>query len=284
MKIRSAAICRLLNRCFPRAAVPALGARQDHLAYARWEFETAGESLQQFAPHHDIRKKRVLDLGCGLGGKSVWYALNGAREVVAVDQDPERVERAAEFAEDKQAYNTTFLVRDAGRLEGLEDGRFQLALLNDAFEHLERPAEAMLECWRLLEPGGTMQLVFPPFGSPWGAHLFAYVTIPWAQHFFADEPLLEVWKEGFRAAAGDGGGLITTQKLAEVEAARTVAQLRQLNRMTIRRFNALVDASPFMPALVREHVPRWVFPRPGKNWYLRERLVTRVTAVLEKQG
>jgi len=204
--------------------------------------------------------------------------------VVAVDQDPERVERAAEFAEDKQAYNTTFLVRDAGRLEGLEDGRFQLALLNDAFEHLERPAEAMLECWRLLEPGGTMQLVFPPFGSPWGGHLFAYVTIPWAQHFFADEPLLEVWKEGFRAAAGDGGGLITTQKLAEVEAARTVAQLRQLNRMTIRRFNALVDASPFMPALVREHVPRWVFPRPGKNWYLRERLVTRVTAVLEKQG
>ena len=99
----------------------------------------------------------------------------------------------------------------------------------------------------------------------------------------ADEPLLDVWKEGFRADAGDGSGMITRRKLEEVEAAGTVAQLRQLNKMTIRRFRSLVDASPFTPALIREHVPRWVFPRPRQNWYLRERLVTRVTAVLEKR-
>jgi SAM-dependent methyltransferase len=283
MKIRSSAICRLLNRCFPRAGTPALGRRRDHLAYVEWEFANAGEPLREFSPHHDIRLKRILDVGCGLGGKSAWYALNGAKEVVAVDLDPERVERAAEFAAGKRADNARFLVQDAGRLEGLEDGRFQMVLLNDAFEHLERPAEALMECWRVLAPGGTMHIVFPPYGSPWGAHLFAYVKIPWAQRLFADEPLLEVWKEGFRGDAGDGSGMITQRKLEEVEAAGTVAQLRQLNKMTIRRFRSLVDASPFTPALIRERVPRWVFPRPRRNWYLRERLVTRVTAVLEKR-
>jgi len=76
--------------------------------------------------------------------------------------------------------------------------------------------------------------------------------------------------------------MITPKKLAEVEAARTVAQLRQLNRMTIRRFRALAAASPFSLALFREHMPRWIRPRPKRNLYLREHLVTRVTAVLQK--
>ncbi len=282
MKIKSTAICRLVNRCFPRAGAPALGKRRDHLAFAQWEYDNAGDSLRGFSPYHDIRLKRLLDVGCGLGGKSAWYARNGAKEVVAVDLDPERVERAAGFAASRNARNTSFLVRDAGRLEGLEDNRFQVVLFNDAFEHLQRPAEALLECYRVLEPGGTAHIVFPPYGSPWGAHLFAYVRIPWAQLFFANEPLLEVWKEGFRADAGDGSGMITPKKLNEVEAARTVAQLRQLNRMTIRRFRALVAASPFTLTLVREHVPRWVVPRPKRNLFLREHLVTRVTAVLQK--
>jgi len=288
MKINSTAICRLVNRCFTAtplgrlAGAPALGQRRDHLAYAEWEFASAGDSLRLFSPHHQIRGKSILDVGCGLGGKSAWYALNGAEEVVAVDRDPERVERAAGFAESKDAHNARFLVRDASRLEGLADGRFQTVLFNDAFEHLEQPAEALAECHRVLAPGGTAHIVFPPYGSPWGAHLFAYVRVPWAQFLFADEPLLEIWKEGFRADAGDGSGMITPGKLKEVEAARTVAQLRQLNRMTIRRFRALAAASPFTLALVREHTPKWVIPRPKRNLFLREHLVTRVTAVLQK--
>jgi SAM-dependent methyltransferase len=282
MKITSTTVCRRLDRCFPRAAAPALGKRRDHLAYAEWEFAAAKDSLAEFEPYHQITGKRILDVGCGLGGKSTWYALNGAEEVVAVDLDPERVERAARFADSKQADNVRFLVQDAARLEGLEQGRFQVVLLNDAFEHIDKPVEALARFHQLLAPGGTVQIVFPPYGSPWGAHLFAHIRIPWAQLIFADEPLLALWKERFRTEAGDGSGLITAGKLREVEAARTVAQLRQLNRMTISRFNRLVEASPFRPLLVREHTPRWVIPRPRKNLFLREHLVTRVTAVLVK--
>jgi SAM-dependent methyltransferase len=283
MKMRSASLCRLVNRCFPRTAAPCLGARRDHRSFASWEFDNAGGSLDAFGPHGEIRGKRVLDIGCGLGGKSVWYALHGADEVVAVDLDPERVERAAAFAAGKGADNIRFLVRDASTLEGLEDGRFHLALFNDAFEHLAEPGAALTECRRVLAPGGAALVVFPPWRSPWGAHLFAYVGIPWAQLLFADEPLLTLWKEGFRRAAGDGGGLITPAKLAEVEAAQTVAELRQLNRMTIERFNELVQASPLTPVTVREHTPRWVVPRPRRNLFLREHLVTRVTAVLKNE-
>jgi len=282
MKIRSTSLCRLLNRCFPRTAAPCLGSRRNHRSYAAWEFDQAGGSLDEFGPHGAINGKRVLDVGCGLGGKSAWYALHGAEEVVAVDLDPERVERAAAFAAEKGADNIRFLVRDAANLEGLEDGRFHLALFNDAFEHLASPGAALEECRRVLAPGGRALIVFPPWRSPWGAHLFAYIGIPWAHLLFHDEPLLTVWKEGFRRAAGDGGGLITAKKLAEVDAARTVAELRQLNRMTIGRFHELAGASPLTPVMAREHTPRRVVPRPRRNLFLREHLVTRVTAVLEK--
>jgi len=283
MNIKSVAVLRLLNRCFPRSGTPALGRRRDHLAYAQWEFDHAGESLAPFGDLGRIHGKRLLDVGCGLGGKSTWYALHGAEEVVAVDLDPERVERAARFAGLKGARQAGFLVRDACQLDDLEEGRFDLALFNDAFEHLDDPGAALETAWRLLAPGGRALIVFPPWGSPWGAHLFAHIRIPWAQHLFADHPLLAVWKDGFRAAAGTGDGLITPGKLAEVEAATTVADLRQLNTMTIRRFRELVTDSPFTPALVREETPRWV-PRPRRSLALRELLVTRVTAVLEKQG
>lgn len=283
MKIPSTGLCRLVNRCFPRTAAPCLGARRDHRSYAAWEFDQAGGSLAEFGPHGDINGKKVLDVGCGLGGKSAWYALHGAEEVVALDLDPERVERAAGFAAGKGADNARFLVRDAADLEGLADGRFDLALFNDAFEHLASPGAALAECYRVLAPGGLALIVFPPWRSPWGAHLFAYVGIPWCHLLFTDEPLLAVWKEGFRQAAGDGGGLITPRKLAEVEAAQTVAELRQLNRMTIGRFHELVGASPLTPVMVREHTPRRVVPRPRRNLFLREHLVTRVTAVVQKQ-
>ncbi len=283
MKISSTALCRLANRCFPRAAAPALGRRQDQMAYARWEFDHAADSLRCFEPHGDIQGKQILDMGCGLGGKTAWCALNGAAAVTAVDLDPERVEYAARFARQMGAEKTEFLAGDAARLEGLDEDRFDMVLFSDAFEHLEQPAKALSRCSQLLATGGTVHIVFPPWGSPWGAHLFAYIGIPWAQLLFTDQPLLQVWKERFRAEAG-GGGLITPKKLAEVEAAETVAQLRQLNKMTIRRFHHLVEASSLTPLMIREETPRWVFPRPKQNLRLREHLVTRVTAVLEKRG
>jgi len=284
MKISNTAVCRLVNRCFPRAAAPALGRRQDQTAYARWEFDHAADSLRRFEPHGDIRGKQLLDMGCGLGGKTTWYALNGAETVTAVDLDPERVEYAARFARQMGAENTTFLAGDAAGLKELDQGRFDMVLFNDAFEHLDQPAEALARCRLLLATGGTAHIVFPPWGSPWGAHLFAYIGIPWAQLLFTDRPLLEIWKERFRAEGGDGRGLITPKKLAEVKAAETVAQLRQLNRMTIRRFRRLVEASSLTPLMIREETPRWIFPRPKRNLRLREHLVTRVTAVLEKRG
>lgn len=72
------------------------------LAYAQWEYEHAADSLACFAPYYTpgdiLFRKRVLDVGCGAGGKSVWYAEKWAADVTGVELLEKYREQAEAFA------------------------------------------------------------------------------------------------------------------------------------------------------------------------------------------
>jgi len=54
-------------------------------AYFQWEFEQAERSYSAFRPHISLEGKEVLDVGCGLGGKELFYLQKGARSVTGLD-------------------------------------------------------------------------------------------------------------------------------------------------------------------------------------------------------
>ena len=72
------------------------------MAYAKWEYERAAGSLACFAPYYapgDILfRKKVLDVGCGAGGKSVYYAEKFAADVTGADLLEKYREQAEAFA------------------------------------------------------------------------------------------------------------------------------------------------------------------------------------------
>src|SRR5690242_21955069 len=79
-----------LNRVFRR---PNVGGRESAEAYSDWERHWGKDFARMYMePAGDLRGKQVLDVGCGLGGKTVAYAEAGAT-VPGIDLLERSVER-----------------------------------------------------------------------------------------------------------------------------------------------------------------------------------------------
>ena len=171
-----------LARIFRRiGSLPKLPETLDAQTLARVEHRMARHALMVFRPALDIGERVVLDLGCGLGGKTLYYAEQGARLVVGLDVSTVRAHVALELAD---RYHTSaalqIAVGDAAHLPFIEDV-FDTVISTDTWEHLNIPKQALSECARLIRPGGVVAISAMPYFSPWGAHAWNWLPLPWIQ-------------------------------------------------------------------------------------------------------
>jgi SAM-dependent methyltransferase len=186
-----------------------------------------------------LRGKVVLDFGCGSGECAVDLAMRGVAKVIGVDIRPAALAEARELARDSDCAVRCEFTTLAGE-------PVDAVVSIDAFEHFKDPAAMLSEMDRLLKPGGMVAVSFgPTWYHPLGGHLFS--VLPWAHLIFSEAALIR-WRTDLRS---DGA-----TRFSEVEGG--------LNQMTIRRFEALVAASPFRAELL-ELVPirklRWLHNR-----------------------
>ena len=167
-----------------------------------------------------VAGKTVIDFGCGEGLEAIDIAQRGARRVIGVDSREDILQTARGNAAAAGVGDRCWF---ATSTEELAD----VVISVDAFEHFDRPAEILDIMNQLLRPGGE---VFVSFGPTWyhplGGHLFS--VFPWAHLLFSEQALLR-WRSTFKT---DGA-----TRFSQVEGG--------LNQMTIRRFERLIEASPF---------------------------------------
>jgi ubiquinone/menaquinone biosynthesis C-methylase UbiE/DNA-binding transcriptional ArsR family regulator len=96
----------------------------------------------------------VADFGCGTGTLSVAIA-RWARQVWAIDQNPEALEQAKERAARDGRANIHFLREDLHRLS-LPAGERDLIVISQSLHHVESPAAVLTEAARLLKAGGKL--------------------------------------------------------------------------------------------------------------------------------
>jgi ubiquinone/menaquinone biosynthesis C-methylase UbiE len=99
----------------------------------------------------DIRGKRLLDLGCGAGENSVYFAKQGAH-CVATDYSPGMVEVALKLA----ASNGVQIEGRTANAMALDfpDNTFDLVYASNLLHHIPDPKIALKEMHRVLKPGG----------------------------------------------------------------------------------------------------------------------------------
>jgi tocopherol O-methyltransferase len=100
----------------------------------------------------------ILDVGCGIGGSSLYLADKFAAEVTGISLSPIQVSRAKERAinanlEDK----VQFQLANALSMP-FADNSFDLVWSLESGEHMPDKAQFLAECYRVLQPGGKLIL------------------------------------------------------------------------------------------------------------------------------
>lgn len=168
------------------------------LASGRREYEDGPSFFAHFHGRltlEDLRGRDVLDLGCGYGGRTAYYAREGqVREIHGIDISEQMVHRCALLARELGVPRARF---ETGRAEALPygDASFDLVLSYDVLEHVEDPATSLLEIARVLRPGGAAWLVFPSYLGALSSHLDYLTRIPALHRVFDPLTIIEVVNE-----------------------------------------------------------------------------------------
>lgn len=211
-----------------------------------YEPRKAEKALRTFRPYVDIEGARVLDVGCGHGDLCIGLALEGAGQVVGIDEDPSRIEGASarsreEGVADRVRFRHVDFVRDYD-----PEAEFDYVFSVGTFEHIPEPLEALAKIRDCLRPGGSLLARFGPlWWSPYGAHMWEFTRVPWVQAFFPERVVLRVREEMFRPDE-------PVERYEDI--------VGHLNRMTVGRFRGLAQRAGFR---IREFR---VNPEKDRKW------------------
>ena len=103
--------------------------------------------------------ENILDVGCGIGGSSLYLAKKFNAQVTGITLSPVQASRAAERATES-LLNTqaSFQVADAQNMP-FADNSFDLVWSLESGEHMPDKTKFMQECYRVLKPGGKFIMV-----------------------------------------------------------------------------------------------------------------------------
>jgi SAM-dependent methyltransferase len=206
-----------------------------------------------------IQGKTVLDYGCGPGWQAVAMRRAGARDVHGVDINDEWLSHGRDLAAGLDG--VTF-----DKTTGTE--KYDIVLSLGAMEHFREPGKELARMCSLTREELLISFA-EPWYSPYGTHLNGTTKLPWLNLWFSERTLLNV-----RNLYPDGS-----------DGAKRFEDIRGgLNKMTVRRFEKLLDAAPGMRVehLILHSVKRVPFVTGVP--VLRELMTGALTCILKPVG
>lgn len=132
------------------------------LVYRLWMAPFAENKFAPILAHNDLGStRRVLDVGCGPGTNTAYFAHS---DYLGIDLNAEYIETA------KRRHGRRFLAVDAAEFTAAPDDRFDFILINSFLHHLDTPTtrKILLNLAGLLTPDGNihiLELVMPERAS-----------------------------------------------------------------------------------------------------------------------
>ncbi|HZG13888.1 MAG TPA: class I SAM-dependent methyltransferase [Candidatus Bathyarchaeia archaeon] len=283
MSVAARLLCQV-NKWFPLPVHPFNLANDGKMSYTEWQFVKGEQTIQFFLPYHSqeqmFRDKTVLDIGCGGGGKTCYYATFQPKKIIGIDVVEHYAEEGNAFAREKGLGEVaTFMTADAAKMP-FADESFDTIIMNDAMEHVDQPEKTLEECFRVLKPGGHIYINFPPYYHPYGAHLSDAIGIPWVHSFFSEQSMINAYKQ-LVSSLPDGQDRIRFRISRKADGREYFSYI---NRMTIARFRRIQQGVSH-PAVFQREIPlRSVVSGLAKLPGLREYLVKMVVCVYQKKA
>lgn len=270
----------LLNKLFKKPIHPFNMQNEGIMTYGQWQFEKGANTIAFYTKKYNQKEmfqgKRVLDIGCGAAGKTLYYASLGAKKVTGIDVVEYYKQDALALAKEKGLEERfEFVCGDAANLP-FDDQSFDTIIMNDAMEHVNEPEKVLEECLRVLAPQGRVYINFPPYHHPYGAHLSDVIGIPWVHLFFSDKALIQGYKELVKDLP-DGQQRINF-RIATDEKGREY--FSYINKMSIKRFRNIIKGKKVV--YYKEEPLRNLLKPLSRLPILKEMLNKMVVCVIEK--
>ncbi len=116
------------------------------------------EELLKWSVYSGSETPKIIDIGCGIGGSSLYLAEKLHGEVVGITLSPVQANRAQERAAAAGlSEKATFKVANALDIP-YPDDTFDLVWTLESGEHMPDKEKFLQECYRVLKPGGRMIL------------------------------------------------------------------------------------------------------------------------------
>ncbi|MDI9495586.1 MAG: class I SAM-dependent methyltransferase [Bacillota bacterium] len=275
-------VCMAINKLFKLPVHPFNLHNEGKKTYAQWQYEKGIDTIKFYLKHNTademFKDKVVLDIGCGAGGKTVYYASLGVKKIRGLEILEKYREEAENLAKAHNLADKFEFVRGDAADMPFEDETFDTIIMNDAMEHVDKPEKVIEECYRVLKKDGRLYLNFPPYNHPYGAHLSDAVGIPWVHVFFSEKTLIKAYKELVKDLP-DGQDRIDFRISKKEDGSEYFSYI---NKMSIKRANKILQNSKFHLEYYKEEPLRSFFKYPAKLPFLKEFLVKMVVCVLKK--
>jgi len=123
--------------------------------------------------HATLQGAKLLEIGSGLGTNIiVWHKAYGA-DVTGVEPDSPGFEASFKLSRALMTVNgldPERIVNAVGEHLPFPDDTFDIVFSSNVLEHTTKPYDVLDEALRVLKPGGTLQVVFPNYGSYYDGH------------------------------------------------------------------------------------------------------------------
>ena len=276
-------LCVTVNKLFKLPVHPFNLHNEGKKTYAQWQYEKGIDTIKFYLKHNTVdemfKDKFVLDIGCGAGGKTVFYASKGVKKITGIEILGKYREEAENLAKEYRLQDKfEFVQGDAANMP-FENEIFDTIIMNDAMEHVDKPEMVLRECYRILKKDGKLYLNFPPYNHPYGAHLSDAIGIPWVHVFFSEKTLIKCYKELVKELP-DGKERVDFRISKKEDGPEYFSYI---NKMSIKRANNILQNSNFELEYYSEEPLRNIFKYPARIPFFKEFLVKMVVCVLRKR-
>ena len=103
----------------------------------------------------DNKPQNIIDVGCGIGGSTLYLAQKFGSEATGITLSPVQASRAKERVAEAGLEQISFEVANALKMS-FEENTFDLVWSLESGEHMPDKAKFLTECYRVLKPGGKM--------------------------------------------------------------------------------------------------------------------------------
>ncbi|KIX14616.1 class I SAM-dependent methyltransferase [Dethiosulfatarculus sandiegensis] len=159
--------------------------------YWFWQRDSSPDLIARY-PNLDLKGKDVLDIGCGIGGRTCYLGGQGARHVVGCDINSREIETTENLKRELAPELKDKVVFSCNQTEqiGLGKIKFDLVLIIDAMEYIKEPSLMPEQAYRLLKPGGKLNFGAVGWGHWHATHMLRIFPVSFMRLFFSDKTIL----------------------------------------------------------------------------------------------